>query len=325
MKKRLVDFSPFLAGSIFVVLLNLTYYFLINYVNAEYPDDFWIILTNFVIIALIIILQIKNIKQISLAERVKYANEEKANFLANMSHELRTPLNSIIGFSELLIDGNSSQSPDERLEFLHIINDSSQLLLQLINDVLSITRIESGGVKIEKKEFSILDVIDQCNILNQKGLATHRFVVDNKLLPQDIKINGDPRLILQVLINLVGNAIKFSQEGKPIGINLSRNLEELQITVWDEGIGINKADFDRLFKAFSQLESPLTKKYQGTGLGLYICKNIVERHGGRIWVESIKDQGSRFSFTIPYSSSLDKIDHSAEVLMEKLWEKTNPN
>ncbi len=320
---KLINFLSIIGGLIFVVLYYLTYYFYITNLNIDYFTNFWIILACVTIIALIFINQTKNLNQNRLVKDLRIANERTSSFLANMSHELRTPLNSIIGFSELLIDVNSTLTPDERTEFLQIINNSAQLLLQLINDVLSISKIESGVVKQENKEFSIIDAIDQCTSLFRKGLANHRFVVENQLLPQDSIVYGDPRLILQVLINLVGNAIKFTPENKPIGITLSKNLEELQISVWDEGIGIDKSDFDRLFIAFSQLESPFTKKHQGTGLGLHICKNIVERHGGRIWVESHKDQGSRFSFTIPYSSNGTQTNQYAQQLLEKLWNKSD--
>ncbi len=321
---KLIDFSPIIGGSILVVFLYLTYYFLTENLIIDYIVNIWIVLTGVTIFALILIIQVKSLNQNRLVENLRIADEQKTNFLANMSHELRTPLNSIIGFSELLIDGNNTLTLEERIEFLLIINDSAQLLLQLINDVLSISKMESGVVKVENKEFSILDTVEQCTSLIKKGVSTHRFVVENQLLPQKEIVDGDPRLILQVLINLVGNAIKFTPENKSVGIILSGNSEELQITVWDEGIGIDKSDFDKLFMAFSQLESPFTKKHQGTGLGLYICKNIVQRHGGRIWVESTKEQGSRFSFTIPYSSKVTQVNQSAEQLLEKLWNKSDP-
>ncbi|HMF32680.1 MAG TPA: ATP-binding protein [Candidatus Lokiarchaeia archaeon] len=318
-KLKLKDFSALFFGSLIVVLLNFTYYFLIHYIVADYPADFWTILTNFSLILLIVIIQVQTIKKKRITEALTAANQEKSNFLANMSHELRTPLNSIIGFTELLIDGDPLENPEERTELLHIINDSGQLLLQLINDILSITKIESGNTRIEKREFNIRDVIDQCKHLFQKSLVRQSFIIEDQLAVDSELINADQRLILQVLINLIGNAIKFTPEGKNIGVILSSNSEELLITVWDEGIGIDPADFDRLFRPFSQLENPFTKAHQGTGLGLYICKNIVELHGGRIWVESDKARGTRFSFTIPYATPIAQLNKAAEEFLDTMW------
>ena len=135
-----------------------------------------------------------------------------------MSHELRTPMNSIIGFSELLIDGEQIQTPEERKELMQIIYDSAQLLLQLINDILSITKIESGQTPIEQKEFRFMDIVDQCQRLFQQKLPGNEFIIENRLSAEHETIKADQRLILQVLINLIGNALKFTPEGKRIGI-----------------------------------------------------------------------------------------------------------
>ncbi len=227
------------------------------------------------------------------------ASRAKSEFLANMSHELRTPLNSIIGFSEIMRDGLTGPISDTHKEYLKDIWESGKHLLQLINDVLDLSKIEAGMMELELDTFSIEDLLKSSLIMFREKAMRHRIKL-NADIPADIgSITADARKIKRVVFNLLSNAVKFTPDGGEVGITARRKDSAIEITVWDTGIGIAKEDMERLFQPFQQLEATITKKYEGTGLGLHLSKKIVELHGGRIWVESEVGKGSRFSFTIP--------------------------
>ena len=227
------------------------------------------------------------------------ASRAKSEFLANMSHELRTPLNSIIGFSEIMRDGLTGPISDTHKEYLKDIWESGKHLLQLINDVLDLSKIEAGMMELELDTFSIEDLLKSSLIMFREKAMRHRIKL-NADIPADIgSITADARKIKQVAFNLLSNAVKFTPEEGEVGITARKRNGVIEITVWDTGIGIAKEDIGRLFQPFQQLEATITKKYEGTGLGLHLSKKIVELHGGRIWVESEAGKGSRFSFTIP--------------------------
>ncbi|MFZ6007179.1 MAG: sensor histidine kinase, partial [Nitrospirota bacterium] len=223
-------------------------------------------------------------------------------FLANMSHELRTPLNSIIGFSEIMRDGLTGPISDTHKEYLKDVWESGKHLLSLINDVLDLSKIEAGAMELEPEEFFINEILEGSLVMFKEKAMKHRIKLKADI-PSDIgSITADTRKIKQVVFNLLSNAVKFTPDGGEVGITARRKDSEVEITVWDTGIGIAKGDMERLFQPFQQLEASLTKKYEGTGLGLHLSKKIVELHGGRIWVESEVGKGSRFSFTIPIGS-----------------------
>ncbi|MCP4137289.1 MAG: DUF3365 domain-containing protein [bacterium] len=230
-------------------------------------------------------------------EDAEEANMAKSQFLANMSHELRTPLNGIIGFSQLM-EINSTVRQDRKLtEFTGYIIESGNHLLNMVNDILDLSKIEAGKIAIEKKPFNFEEMID-------KFPLTIKTIVDKKKLRVSINtapgvgwLNGDEVRIKQVIFNILSNAIKFSHEAGKIGIDTIADEGAVLITIWDEGIGIPEEDFKRIFDPFEQVES--SKPEMGTGLGLAISVKIIELHGGRITVKSSPGEGSSFTIILP--------------------------
>jgi signal transduction histidine kinase/DNA-binding response OmpR family regulator len=232
--------------------------------------------------------------------RLEAASRHKSQFLANMSHELRTPLNAIIGFSEILLDESVGEvTRDERNEFLGNILNSGRHLLRLINDILDLSKIEAGRMDLHREEFSVTDVID--GVLNtiRPFAAKKQIGVEVAADATFTTLVADPAKVKQILYNLLSNAIKFTPDGGRVGLKVSRNGGEARFAVWDTGIGIRPEDVERIFEEFQQLEAPLAKQYEGTGLGLALARKFVELHGGKIWVESTPGKGSTFVFTMP--------------------------
>lgn len=227
------------------------------------------------------------------------ANKAKSDFLANMSHELRSPLNAIIGFSEVLKDGMSGPLTNEQQEFLHDIYDSGRHLLSLINDILDLSKIEAGMMDLEISRFSMRELLEKSLTMLREKAMKHNIVMGLEASDDVGEVSADERKIKQAVINLLGNAVKFTPDGGRVGIAASRHDGEIWVAVWDTGIGIAKEDLAKLFQAFQQLDASSSKKYEGTGLGLHLTKRLVELHGGRIWVESEVGKGSRFIFAIP--------------------------
>lgn len=236
--------------------------------------------------------------------RVEAANRAKSEFLANMSHELRTPLNAIIGFSEVLRDKLYGNLNDEQMEFVMDINSSAHHLLQMINDILDLAKIESGKLELRYEEFEIGKAITTV-LTTLKGLADKKHLTIETILHDPTEhLVADQVKFKQVMYNLLSNAIKFTQEKGRITVRTRsfRNKKDfIEISVSDTGIGIAPEDYSKIFVEFKQVESSLSRKYEGTGLGLALTKKIVELHGGRIWFESKLGVGSTFFFTVPVS------------------------
>jgi signal transduction histidine kinase/HAMP domain-containing protein len=238
------------------------------------------------------------IQNARLYESAQEADRLKSAFLASMSHELRTPLNSIIGFTGILLQGLVGSLNEEQNKQLRMVQSSASHLLELINDVLDISKIEAGQLKISVSKFAMSAAIEKVNqtvtpLAEKKGLS---LVVDIK--PKVGQITSDRLRVEQILINLVNNAIKFTEKGE---VRLECEIKNgyLEINVIDSGIGIKDEDLNKLFKPFQQVDTGLTRQYEGTGLGLSICKRLVEKLGGKIWVKSKWGIGSTFSFTLP--------------------------
>lgn len=230
------------------------------------------------------------------------ANQMKTTFLANMSHEIRTPLNGVIGFSELAME--EPGTPEKTREYLKKITDSGEGLLQLINDILDVSKIETGKVELEEIPFSIHDVFTLCETISQpkaqeKGIDL--IFYEEPLMERQLV--GDPTKLRQVLLNLISNAIKFTAKGVVKVKCLIEEMRQGEVTllfeVRDNGIGMAPEQMDNIFQPFEQADGSITRKYGGTGLGLSISKNLVAMMGGEISVKSIPGSGSAFTFTVP--------------------------
>lgn len=230
------------------------------------------------------------------------ANRAKSEFLANMSHELRTPLNSIIGFSELLQDRWCGNLNDRQREYLREISDSGHHLLQLIDDVLDVAKVESGKLEMRINSFNLGRLFEHCAIMIKEKTIRHhlRLVVSVSPELDGKEIRADEVKIKQIVVNLLSNAAKFTPDGGQIRLEASQVGNEILIQVSDTGIGLKWDDRERIFTAFEQVDSSFTRRQQGTGLGLTLSRKLVELHGGRIWAESEGlNRGSTFKFSIP--------------------------
>jgi PAS domain S-box-containing protein len=233
----------------------------------------------------------------------------KSAFLANISHELRTPMNSIIGYSDLLLDGVDGRINEEQEKSLGKIIDNAKHLLQLINNLLDLSKIESWKIEIEAVQFNLKGLIDSVvpffkGMITKKGLTLDIDIDIEENLPL---VCGDEDKIKHVLINLLNNAIKFTHEGGIIirakisdrGIQPGESPIFAEVCVEDTGIGIKDEDLDKIFKKFMQADISASRRYEGTGLGLSIARGLIALHNGMIWVTSEYGKGSQFHFTIP--------------------------
>jgi signal transduction histidine kinase len=226
------------------------------------------------------------------------ASQHKSQFLANMSHELRTPLNAILGYTELLIDEVYGKTPEKIQDVLQRIDSNGRHLLGLINDVLDLSKIEAGQLILALGDYSLKNVVHTV-FSAVEPLAKEKRIAFNVEVPPDLPPGyGDERRLTQVVLNLVGNAIKFTDAGEVV-IKAAKANGSFKVTVRDSGPGISEADRAKLFQEFQQADNSITKKKGGTGLGLAISRRIIEMHGGRIWVESSPGNGSTFAFTLP--------------------------
>lgn len=229
--------------------------------------------------------------------RLKELDRLKSMFIASMSHELRTPLNSIIGFTGIILQGMAGEINEEQRKQLTMVKNSANHLLALINDVIDVSKIEAGKVELLLEEFNLSALAQE--VENSFEVAAEKKGLKMSLeVPKRLTIKSDERRIKQVLVNLVNNAVKFTDRGK-IKIKVAEKDRRVEVSVRDTGMGIRKEDVDRLFKAFSQVSSEGKLKQEGTGLGLYLSKKIVNLLSGEIKAESEFGKGSVFTFTLP--------------------------
>ena len=229
----------------------------------------------------------------------KELEQMKSSFLSVVSHELKTPLHSIKGFVEIILMGKTGPINETQADFLGTVRDQTAHLQSLINDLLEFSRLESGQIRLRLSEVSVGEVSESV-VEKLRPLADQSQVRLVNVVPQDIAtIQADRMRIEQVLTNLVHNAIKFTGPAGLVEIRASDLGEQLQVTVADSGVGIPKGELERIFDRFYQVDSSSTRHYRGTGLGLTICKHIVEYHRGRIWAESEEGKGSTFFFILP--------------------------
>ncbi|MDP6346625.1 MAG: PAS-domain containing protein, partial [Alphaproteobacteria bacterium] len=231
-------------------------------------------------------------------ERAEQANRAKSHFLANMSHELRTPMNAILGYTELILDNIYGEVPEKVREIIRRVENNGKSLLDQINDVLDLSKIEAGEFTISLDEYVLQDIVGKV-ISDLESLAAEKNLTLAAEVPPDLPSGlGDGRRIVQVLLNLVGNAIKFTDEG---GVTVAVSLADdgFLVSVRDTGIGISQADQAEILNEFHQVDSSSTRTRGGTGLGLTIARRMIELHGGRLWIVSELGKGSTFSFNLP--------------------------
>ncbi len=234
-------------------------------------------------------------------EALEKASRLKDEFMASMSHELRTPLTSILGLSEVLQLETYGKLSEKQARALANIENSGRHLLDLINDILDLSKIEAGELKLQFDDFSVNDIC-QSSLQLTKGMAQKKQVkVSFSIDLASTTIHADSRRLKQILVNLLSNAIKFTPTGGAIGLEVDEHTGEgiVNLTVWDSGIGISSDDLKRLFRPFVQLDSSLSRLHTGTGLGLSLVSRLAELHGGSIRVDSTPGAGSRFTVSIP--------------------------
>jgi len=245
-----------------------------------------------------IVLQQKN-ELLQINEKLEKADKLKSIFLASMSHELRTPLNSIIGFTGLMLMEVAGKINDTQKDQLNRVKRNANHLLELINDVLDISKIEAGMIQLEITEFNLSDLLNEISQsidpeINTKGLKLEIILPDNP-----VTIISDKRRIQQIVMNLMSNALKFTENGSISCRLTEEHSEKINIDIEDTGNGICPDDMRRLFEPFQQINMDYTSNYKGTGLGLYLCKKLSNVINGNINAESQLGQGSKFSISLP--------------------------
>jgi PAS domain S-box-containing protein len=228
------------------------------------------------------------------------ANRAKSEFLSGMSHELRTPLNGIIGFTEFLIDEKPGPLRPKQKEYLGDVLNSGRHLLQLINDVLDLAKVEAGKMELHLETFPVRKAVEEVTAVIQGIASKKQISITIEVGPDLDAVTLDQQKFKQILYNLLSNAVKFSDDRGRISIRASRlDPQQLQVEVRDSGIGIKAEDIHRLFSEFEQLDSGPARRFEGTGLGLALTKKIVEFQNGRIRVESQPGLGSAFTVLLP--------------------------
>ncbi|MBW4640283.1 MAG: response regulator [Gloeocapsa sp. UFS-A4-WI-NPMV-4B04] len=259
-------------------------------------------------------------------EDLERASQLKSEFLASMSHELRTPLNSILGFSDLLIGQNFGALSDRQLKYTRVIQESGKHLLQLIDDILDLSKIESGKAELQLQPVSIQHLCTQCLDMIQHRVDKKRLVLSRNIDTQLKPVYLDERRVRQIVINLLSNAVKFTLDGGQITFScrltygselqgeyrpdrspVNTSTPYLCLEVEDTGIGIPKHKWHLLFRPFQQVDASLTRQHEGTGLGLALTKRLAEMHGGTVSLESVENQGSTFRVWLPLTEMKEEL------------------
>ena len=237
-------------------------------------------------------------------EHIEEVNRLKSEFLANMSHELRTPLNAVIGLSQVLLERIYGPLSDKQEEYLKGINQSGQHLIDLINEILDLSKIEAGKEQLELSEFSIESLLKNSFIMIKEKATRRRIALVQEIGPEVENYFGDERRIKQIIYNLLSNAVKFTEAGGSVGLSASRDETALTITVWDTGIGIPEDKKHLIFQPFQLVDNSLSRLHEGTGLGLVLTKKLVEMHRGNITFESKEGQGTKFTIVLPLTGRI---------------------
>jgi signal transduction histidine kinase len=304
--KAIITFTIY--GLLFLLLKTL-YDRMIDFPEAS--AAFIITFLSFLLVLIVILFNRfskKVIERITVYTKdVQAANQAKSDFVANMSHELRSPLNAIIGFSEVLKDGQAGDLNARQKDFCGEIFNSGQHLLSLINDILDLSKIEAGKMTLEMERVNLPLLLDNClSIVREKALV-HDIALHTRIAEGLGDAMVDVRKFKQMVYNLLANAVKFTPDGGSIFLQAQRtSAGQLEFSVTDTGIGIAEKDMQRLFAPFEQLDSSLARKYEGTGLGLSMVKRLAELQGGKVIARSELGKGSCFTVRIPLSVRLDE-------------------
>jgi signal transduction histidine kinase len=237
------------------------------------------------------------IQNVMTARALEITSGHKSEFLASMSHELRTPLNAVIGFSDVLLERMFGELNERQEEYVRDIRDSGQHLLELINEILDLSKVEAGRMELEPALLSLPALLEQGLALVRERAARQRLEVSLAVADEVGEVWADEIKLKQVVVNLLTNAVKFTPLGGRIDVAARVIGEEAVVSVRDTGVGIASSDQERIFEAFQRGDRRVS--VEGTGLGLTLSKRFVELHGGRMWVESALGEGSTFGFAIP--------------------------
>src|SRR3954453_7787726 len=231
-------------------------------------------------------------------KKLEIASRHKSEFLANMSHELRTPLNAVIGFSEVLLDRMFGEINERQAEYLRDIWNSGKHLLELLNEILDLSKVEAGQMVLEPSHFSVTSALEYCMVMVRERATSHAITVTVEVADDIGTIEADELRFKQVVLNLLSNAVKFSLDGGTVSVRACREGTDLGLTVADTGIGVPVEDQERIFESFQQGRRGAPKE-EGTGLGLTLSRRIVWLFGGRMWLTSTPGAGSTFGFSLP--------------------------
>lgn len=230
--------------------------------------------------------------------KLKDLEKARSEFVANVSHELKTPLTSIMGFVETLKEG-AIEDPENRLKFFHIIEDHSKKLSSLIEDLLILSKIESGKQEFKKESIDFEKMTKNIVGLFEKIIESKNIKVFIEVDPKPFLFFGDSKSLEQAMTNLIDNAIKYNEPGGSVHIQATYQTDQVKIEVRDTGIGIPEADLPRVFERFYRVDKSRSRESGGTGLGLSIVKHIVEKHSGKVEVENVPPKGARFTAVLP--------------------------
>lgn len=230
---------------------------------------------------------------------IEASNWTKNGLIINMSHELRTPLNSVIGFSDLLLEGAFGSLNTRQSKYVSNILISGKNLLEIINNLLDVSKLEAGERSLNYEDVDIASLIGEIRMSLLSFASNKKVSVEVKVDTSLEKVQADRIKLRQILYNLINNAIKFTPEKKKVTVSAFKKEEMIEIKVSDSGIGLSKEDYEKMFMSFIQADFSTSRGYSGIGLGLYIAKNFIDLHGGKIWVESKGEKGSTFIFTLP--------------------------
>jgi two-component system, cell cycle sensor histidine kinase PleC len=244
-----------------------------------------------------------------LAAELERAARVKSEFLANMSHELRTPLNSINGFSEVLFDETFGPLNEKQKKYVNNVLTSGKHLLLLINQILDMAKVEAGKMKLAVCRLSMTNVLNEIAMLVSDMAAKKSIEIRIEIAGDLPDIEADELKVREIVYNLISNAIKFTPEGGHVGIRAKKADSEIEVVVWDTGIGIAPENQERIFEGFFRVDTPYSRLTEGTGLGLPLAKKMVELHGGRFYVDSEGlNKGTMVRFTLPIASGKEMVD-----------------